>query len=91
MLINMSISTQQIPEDWKLARITPIYKGKGYHMTIGNYSPISVISHISRIIEKEVQKQFLEHMLKRDLTNVNQFAYLKYHSTQTCLHHMIDD
>ncbi len=45
-LINMSISTGQIPEDWKLARITPIYKGRGCHMTMGNYRPIPVISHI---------------------------------------------
>ncbi len=30
-------------------------------------------------------------MLKHDLINVNQFAYLKYHSTQTCFHRMIDD
>ncbi len=42
-------------------------------------------------MEKEVQLQFLEYMLKHDLMNVNQFAYLKYHSTQTCLHHMIDN
>ncbi len=35
--------------------------------------------------------QFVEYMLKHDLINVNQFAYLKYYSTQTCLHHMIDD
>ncbi len=28
---------------------------------------------------------------KHDVINVNQFAYLKYHSTQTCLHHVIDD
>ncbi len=87
----MSISTGQILEDQKLARIAPIYEGKGSHMTMGNYRPISVISHIAKIMEKEVQKQFLEYMLKHDLTNVNQFAYLKYHSTQTCLHHMIDD
>ncbi len=30
-------------------------------------------------------------MLKHDLRNVNQVAYLKYHSTQTCLRHLIDD
>ncbi len=37
-LINMSISTGQIPEDWKLARISPpISKGKACHMTMGNY------------------------------------------------------
>ncbi len=57
-LINMSISSGQIPEDWKLERITPIYKGKGCHMTMGNHRPISVISHIAKIMEKEIQKHF---------------------------------
>ncbi len=57
-LTNMSISTEQIPEDWKLERITPIYKGKGCHMTMGNHRPISVISHIAKIMEKEIQKHF---------------------------------
>lgn len=90
-VMNMSIITGQIPDDWKTAKITPIYKGKGCHMTMGNYRPISVIGHIAKIMEKEVQKQFLDYMLKHDLINVNQFAYLKCHSTQTCLHRMIDE
>ncbi len=50
-------------------------------MTMGNYRPISVTSHIAKIMEKEVQKQFLEYMLTHDLINVNHFVYLKYHST----------
>ncbi len=78
----MLISTEQIADDWQ-ARITPISKGKGCHMTMGNYRPISVISHSAKLMEKEVQKQCLECMLKHNLLNVNQFAYLKYHSTQT--------
>ena len=28
-VINMSIDTGQIPPDWKKAKITPIFKGKG--------------------------------------------------------------
>ncbi len=34
-------------------------------MTLGNYRPISVISHIAKMMEKEVQKHFLEYMLKQ--------------------------
>ncbi len=63
-VIYKSLTTRQIPEDWKLARITPIYKGKGCHITMGNYRPISVTSHFAKIMEQEVQKQFLEYMLK---------------------------
>ena len=40
-------------------------------MTMGNYRPISVIGHIAKIMEKEVQIQFMEYMMKHDLINVN--------------------
>ncbi len=55
-LINMSISTGQIPEDWNLSRITPMYKGNSCHTTMGNYRPMSVISHIAKIMEQKVYK-----------------------------------
>ncbi len=54
----MSISTGQIPEAWKVARITLICKGKGCHMTMGNDRSISVITGSVNIMEKEVQKLF---------------------------------
>ncbi len=57
------MSTGQIPEDSKLASITPIYKCKCCYMTMGNYSLLSVISRTAKIMEKEVEKQFLKYML----------------------------
>ena len=36
-LFNASLETSCIPLDWKLARVTPIYKGKGDKYDKGNY------------------------------------------------------
>ena len=56
-LYNVALSTKQMPNDWKLARITPVYKGKGDINNEVNYRPISVISHIAKIFEREVHDQ----------------------------------
>ena len=49
---NESIKTNCVLDDWKLSRVTPIYKGKGDVNEMGIYRPISVISHIAKIIER---------------------------------------
>ena len=49
---NSSLETNRVLNDWKLSIVTPIYKGKGDVNDKGNDRPISVISHIAKIIER---------------------------------------
>ena len=44
---NVSLETNRVLNDWKMSKVTPIYKGKGDVNDKGNYRPISVISHIA--------------------------------------------
>ncbi len=44
-LLNISIKFGFIPTDWKFARVTSVYKGKGPCTDMGNYRPISVFSY----------------------------------------------
>ena len=53
-LFNLSLMSRVIPSDWKLARIIPIRKGKGSVNAEANYRPISVLSHVVKIFEKQV-------------------------------------
>ena len=56
LIFNQSIRTGIFPTDWKVARVTPIYKsGEKHSMT--NYRPISVISIVARIMEKLIHNQ----------------------------------
>ena len=50
-IINLSISTSTFPTNWKVARVTPIYKS-GCTNDEANYRPISVLPILSRILEK---------------------------------------
>ena len=51
-LFNLSLISRVVPSDWKLARITPIYKGKCPLNCEANYRPLSVLSHVVKIFEK---------------------------------------
>ena len=88
---NMSLRTNTVLQDWKLSRITPVYKGKGKYDEECNYRPLSVISHIAKIMEKLVQYQVVEFLLVHKLITTDQSAYIKYHNTQTSLHRVVDD
>ena len=64
---------------------------KGDKNNISNYRPISVVCHIAKLLEKEVQSQFLSYLQTNHLISVDQYAFLPNHSTNTCLHRVIDD
>ena len=87
----MSLSSGVLPDDWKLAGITPIFNGKGAKTDNSNFRPISIIGCISMIAEREVQSQLMSYCIKHELITFDQFAFLKYHSTVGCLHRVIDD
>ena len=90
-ILNLSLNSGDIPDDWKLARVTPVYKGRGDINVKLNYRPISVICHIAKLVEKEVQTQFLAYLIEHDFLCLDQSAYRKYHSTQTSLHNTVDE
>ena len=90
-ILNLSLKSGIVPNDWKLARVTPIYKGKGDKNDKNFYRPISVIATISMIMEREVHSQIMTYFTVHNLITIDQFAFLKYHSTSTCLHRMMDD
>lgn len=90
-LINLSLSTGLLPDDWKLSRVTPVFKGKGDRLEMSNYRPIAVIAHVSKVIEKLVQGQLMTYLLTHNLISLDQSSYRQYHSTTTAIHRIVDD
>ena len=66
LIFNQSIRTGIFPSDWKVARVTPIYKSGG-KFCMSNYRPISVISIVARIMEKLIHNQIYEYLIKENL------------------------
>ena len=79
-IINMSLQTSTVPSEWKTALITPIHK-KGSKTDANNYRPISILPVVSKILEKAVQQQLMDHLESNNLLSDKQFGYRKQRST----------
>lgn len=90
-LFNISICNGYFPQDWKSARVTPVYKNKGSTENANNYRPISVIPHVSKLIERLVQSQLKQYLTQHNFITPDQAAYRPLHSTETSLHKVIMD
>ena len=81
-LFNKSLSLGTFPTLWKQARVTPVYKKKGSSSDATNYRPISLLSCISKILEKLVFNKIYLHLTKYNLLPEKQSGYRPGHSTQ---------
>ena len=83
-IVNLSIITEVVPSGFKQARVLPLYK-KGSKVDAGNYRPVSVLSVLSKLLERAVHVQLTECLAKRDLLYKNQSGFRSSYSTDTCL------
>ena len=79
-LINMSISQGTFPNQLKLARVIPLFKGEDEQL-VQNYRPISVLPFFSKIIEKVVASYVSDFFDDNNLFYKYQFGFRKGHST----------
>ena len=83
-ICNLSLITGTFPTEWKLAKVTPIYKD-GCKSDVGNYRPISVLNIISKIIERAVHDQLYDFLIKCNILNPAQSGFRSNHSTHSTL------
>ena len=50
-LFNLCLNVGDIPRDWKVAHIVPVYK-KGLRNNVSNYRPVSLLNIIGKVLEK---------------------------------------
>ena len=82
-IFTTSINTGIFPTEWKIARVTPIFK-KGKKNDLNNYRPISVIPTVAKILEKIVYEQLFSYFNDNLLTPC-QSGFRSFHSTLTAL------
>ena len=88
-LLNLSLKTSQVPKDWKIAKITPIFKS-GDSTNTDSYKPISVLPILSKVLERAVHMQVINYLEKYKLLSNNQFGYQKKRNTRPAATLLLD-
>ena len=78
-LVNMSLTEGKFPDELKMALVTPVHKG-GATDSLNNYRPISVLSVISKLIERIVYNRLLSFLDANSLLSNSQFGFRRNHS-----------
>ena len=69
-IINNSLSQKAVPTDWKRANVIPIHK-KGKRDLIENYRPVSLLSTVSKVMERTIFKYLYNYF--KDNFIISQF------------------
>ena len=85
-----SLSRGKLPEIWKLAHITPIFKG-GRRSEPSSYRPVALLSIPSKIMESLVFDGILEHLSSSKFFSPQQHGFRKGHSCTTNLLTAVDE
>ena len=73
-MLQKSLDTKQIPQDWRDANITPVHKG-GSCNNVSNYRPISLTSIAGKILEGIVNTHIVKHLTTNELLNDSQHGF----------------
>lgn len=80
-IINLAICTSQIPKEWKISIVTPVYKA-GDSTNLTNYRPISVINNFGKIFEKCIKKRLVDFLEKENVLYQKQFGFRNNKNTE---------
>jgi hypothetical protein len=83
IIFQRSLQYGEVPEDWKTANVTPIFK-KGSKAERGNYRPVSLTSVCCKLLEFILRDKMMQHLLDTNLLNQSQHGFMEDHAVQTC-------
>lgn len=90
-ICNAILNIGYFPKEWKVAKIIPLPKpGKPPNKT-ANLRPISLLTRLSKIVEKCIAKRINSHISLNHIFPNEQFGFRTSHSTTHALLRIIDD
>ena len=92
IIFRESMNTSHLPEDWKTAHVTAIFK-KGNKSLPENYRPVSLTSVVCKTMERLVlvRREMMSHMRTNRLFSDQQYGFIDGRSTTLQLLNVLDD
>ena len=86
VIVNTSLSCADFTPELKRAFVTPLIKKLILDCeNFKNYRPVSNLSFVSKLIERIICVQLVDHLKENGLYEIFQSAYRQLHSTETAL------
>ena len=89
-ICNKSFETNIFPNEMKIAKVVPIYKG-GDKTIFTNYRPISLLSQLSKILEKLFMNRLDKFIDKCNILNKGQYGFCTNMSTSFALIELVEE
>ena len=89
ILFRRSILEAQVPDQWREANVTPIFK-KGSRLDPANYRPVSLTSVICKILEGIIRDALLDYLVKENLIAPEQHGFVRGKACVTNLLESLD-
>ncbi|GAB0188265.1 mitochondrial enolase superfamily member 1 [Grus japonensis] len=84
IIYQQSWLTGEVPVNWKLANVSPIYK-KGCKEDLGNYRPVSLTSVLGKVMEQIILSAIMQHVQDNQVIRPSQHRFMKGRSYLTNL------
>ena len=88
-IFNLTFETGKIPDDLKVALVTPVYKSSEKNV-YSNYRPISVLPCFSKILEKLMYKRLIGYIRKNKILTDCQYGFRENSSTTYAVIELVD-
>ena len=88
-IFNLSIDKAYFPPCWKKAHVTPVFK-KADPSSPCNYRPISLLSCISKVMERCIFKHLYNHLSRNNILTPSQSGFIPGDSTTNQLAYLYD-
>ena len=77
MIAQKSLDTGVFPNSWKKSNVVPIFKHKGAKNSVANYRPISLLSCMSKVVERQVYNELYNFCMENRLLSEKNSGFKK--------------
>ncbi len=88
-IFKLSLTSGNFPSSLKMSRTVPIFKAGNSHLC-DNYCPIALLSTLSKVLEKIVSVQLVNHLERNKILYKRQYGFQRNKSTEHSIIHALN-